>query len=68
MKSPSSFDSNVKRVEKIVSQLNQEDLPLEKGVKLFKEGMELIHKCRQQLQEAKDQVKIYLEEENNLEK
>ncbi|MDK2920665.1 MAG: exodeoxyribonuclease small subunit [Desulfonauticus sp.] len=60
-----SFDQNLKDLENIVEKLNQEDLPLEEGVQLFKQGMEILEKCKEQLNKAKDEVKIYLENTKN---
>jgi len=62
-----SFEDKIQKLEKIVTQLNSGDLPLEKGVKLFKEGMELVKECNLQLAKAKSEIKIYLEkdEESN---
>lgn len=59
-----SFEQNLKKIEKIVEALKEEDLPLEKGVSMFKEGMKLLETCKQQLKKAQDEVKIYLEEQD----
>ena len=53
------FEKRLERLQAIVSRLEEEDVPLEEGVALFKEGSELAQYCRKQLQEAKHQVEIY---------
>ncbi len=54
------FEARLKRLEDIVAQLEDADLPLEKGVDLFKEGAELAKTCRRQLEQAKNQVQVYV--------
>ncbi|ACV69044.1 exodeoxyribonuclease VII small subunit [Desulfohalobium retbaense] len=53
------FEQRLERLQAIVSRLEEENVPLEEGVALFKEGSELAQQCRRQLQEAKHQVEIY---------
>ncbi|WP_456324890.1 exodeoxyribonuclease VII small subunit [Desulfonauticus submarinus] len=60
-----SFDNNLKKLEEIANLLSQDDLSLEKGIKLFKEGMKIIAKCKTQLQKAKDEVETYLQSKEN---
>ncbi len=55
------FESQLKRLQDIVRQLEAGDLPLEKGVELFKEGTELAKACRKRLDEAKTEVEILAE-------
>ena len=42
------FESSLKKLEKIVSELEEGDLPLEKSIKAFEEGIKLtstVKKC-----------------------
>lgn len=55
------FEAQLKRLQDIVRQLEQGDLPLERGVELFKEGTELAKACRKRLEEAKSEVEILSE-------
>lgn len=48
-----SFEKNIERLQQIVEQLESGDLPLEKGVALYKEGQELAASCRGQLESAR---------------
>jgi exodeoxyribonuclease VII small subunit len=53
-----SFEKNLERLEKIVSQLEAIDLPLEKALQLYEEGMQLSAACQKQLDEAEGRVEI----------
>lgn len=51
-----TFEENLERLGKIVSELEKGDIPLEKAVELYGEGVKLSALCRKQLNEA--QIKI----------
>jgi exodeoxyribonuclease VII small subunit len=48
-----SFEKNLERLQQIVEQLESGELPLEKGVTLYKEGLSLATSCRTQLDQAR---------------
>lgn len=52
------FDANLTELQRIVTRLESEDLPLEAGVALFKEGVALAKSCRRQLETAKNEVTL----------
>jgi exodeoxyribonuclease VII small subunit len=54
-----SFEQQMARLQEIVTQLENEDLPLEQGVALFQEGTALAKSCREQIKNAKHKVQIY---------
>jgi exodeoxyribonuclease VII small subunit len=54
-----TFEEQLQRLQEIVASLEQDDLPLERGVELFREGCELAKSCREQLKEAQHKVQIY---------
>ncbi|MFO7876638.1 MAG: exodeoxyribonuclease VII small subunit [Desulfovermiculus sp.] len=54
-----SFEQQLARLQEIVAQLEDENLPLEHGVALFEEGTVLAKSCREQIQKAKHKVQIY---------
>lgn len=54
-----SFEQQLARLQEIVAQLEDENLPLEQGVALFEEGTVLAKSCREQIQKAKHKVQIY---------
>lgn len=45
----------LENLEKIVEELNNKDLDIEKGMEEFKKGVELIQFCRAQLKTAENQ-------------
>ena len=55
---PPSFETNLSRLDSIVRQLEEPDLPLEKALKLYEEGMQLSRVCQKQLEEAEGRVEI----------
>lgn len=52
------FDARLAELQDIVARLENEDLPLEAGVALFKEGVVLARACRKQLESAKNEVMV----------
>jgi exodeoxyribonuclease VII small subunit len=54
-----SFEQQLARLQDIVTQLEDENLPLEQGVALFEEGTVLAKSCREQIKKAKHKVQIY---------
>jgi exodeoxyribonuclease VII small subunit len=55
---PESFEKNLERLEAIVSELEQADLPLEKALEFYEEGMKLSEICHKQLEEAEGRIEI----------
>lgn len=53
-----SFEERLERLKEIVNGLERGDLPLEDGVSLFKEGLELARGCSGQLEKARNEVKV----------
>lgn len=52
-----SYEDSVKKVEDIIGQLNGGELPLDKAVEAFKQGMNELESCRKALENAKLTVK-----------
>lgn len=57
-----AFEAVIERLEEIVEQLEQGDLPLERSVELFEEGTRLTQAGMGKLDEAERRVSILLEE------
>lgn len=57
-KKESGFDVKLAELQRIVARLENEELPLETGVALFKEGVLLAKSCRKQLDFAKNEVML----------
>jgi exodeoxyribonuclease VII small subunit len=53
-----SFENNLQRLDGIVHELEEAELPLEKALELYEEGMRLTGICQQQLEEAEGRVEI----------
>ena len=56
VKKKQSFEASLKRLEEIVSSLEQGDATLADSMKLFEEGTGLIQSCTALLDEAEQQV------------
>ena len=54
------FEECLQRLEKIVQELEKGDVPLEKSLTLFEEGMHLSSTCRKELEQAEGKVEILL--------
>jgi exodeoxyribonuclease VII small subunit len=53
-----SFEKNLERLDGIVRELEDADLPLEKALQLYEEGMKISEICHKQLEEAEGKVEI----------
>ena len=57
------FESKVEAAKKIMEQLMDPEIPLEKSVKLYKEGMALLKEAGEILEKAKIEVETIEKEE-----
>ncbi len=57
-----TFEQSMKQLEKIVRELEDGDLPLEKALKKFEEGMKLTRFCSAKLDETEKKVSILLKD------
>ncbi len=55
-----SFEQSMSQLEKIVESLESGDLPLEKAMKKFEEGVKLSNYCSEVLDETEKKVSILL--------
>ena len=60
-KSANSFEGSLEKLEKIVRQLEEEEVSLEDSLKLFGEGKELVQRCEEELQAVENKVKQLME-------
>ena len=60
------FEECLQRLEGIVQELEKADIPLEKSLTLFEEGMQLSASCRKELEEAEGKVEILLKQNGKL--
>ena len=61
-----NFEECLQRLEKIVQELEKGDVPLEKSLTLFEEGMQLSSASRKELEQAEGKVEILLKKNGKL--
>lgn len=61
-----NFETSLSTLERIVAQLESGDLPLERALELFEEGVGLAGQCQSQLQEAERKVEMLLRERGEI--
>ena len=57
-----TFEQSMKQLEQIVQELESGDLPLEKAIKKFEEGVQLSKSCSKMLDETEKKISILLED------
>ena len=57
---PKSFEASLEALERIVQQLEQGDLPLEKSLELFEQGIGLSRQCQDRLSQAERRIEVLL--------
>ena len=55
--SKKTFEQAIKRLEEIVAELEEGNLPLEESLKIYEEGVELTKFCFTKLNETEDKIK-----------
>ena len=55
-----TFEQSMKHLERIVKELEDGDLPLEKAIKKFEEGMKLTKLCSAKLDETERKISVLL--------
>lgn len=60
MKENIDFEEAMKRLEDIANELENGDLPLEKSVEKFEEGIKLSKKCNEILEKAQKKISILI--------
>jgi exodeoxyribonuclease VII small subunit len=55
-----TFEQSMKQLEQIVRELEDGDLPLEKAIKKFEEGMKLTKLCSAKLDETEKKISVLL--------
>lgn len=57
---PKSFEASLEALERIVHELEQGDLPLEKSLELFEQGISLSRQCQDRLNQAERRIEVLL--------
>ena len=55
---PKNFETSLEELERIVRELERGDLPLEKSLELFEQGVKLSRACQERLNEAERRIEI----------
>ncbi|QCC85749.1 exodeoxyribonuclease VII small subunit [Desulfovibrio desulfuricans] len=58
-KTDNTFEKKMARLQEIVAALENGDLPLEKGMALYKEGAACSRYCREQLEKARHELEVW---------
>ena len=62
-KTDNTFEKKMARLQEIVAALESGDLPLEKGMALYKEGATCARYCRQQLDKARHELEVWQDDQ-----
>lgn len=57
-----TFEESLDELEKIVKQLEEGDLPLEKSLELFEKGVKLSRECRERLTNAERRIEVLMKD------
>lgn len=60
------FEECLQRLEVIVNELEKGEVPLDRALQLFDEGVKLSDSCRKELEEAEGKVEILLKRNGKL--
>lgn len=59
-----SFEEGIEKLESIVRELEQKEVPLDQALGLFQEGVQLVQNCSRLLEYAEKQMQVLLENPN----
>jgi exodeoxyribonuclease VII small subunit len=57
---PKTFESSLEQLELIVRELEQGELPLERSLELFEQGVKLSRECQERLNQAERRIEILM--------
>ncbi len=63
-----SFETSLKRLEKIVDEMENSQLDIDKAMSLFEEGISLVNQCSKKLDETKKKIEILVEKNGKIRK
>ncbi|RKY37197.1 MAG: exodeoxyribonuclease VII small subunit [Candidatus Omnitrophota bacterium] len=61
------FDQALQKLEEIVKELESPDVPLEKALSLFEEGIKLVKFCTKKLSEVERKIEVIMKDEQTQE-
>lgn len=62
----SGFESDVRQLEALLEDMENEGLTLEEAIQKFERGVKLVQKCQQALEQAEQKIKVLMKD-NKLE-
>lgn len=65
--SKENFEDSMKKLEEIVTELENGNLNLEESVTKFEEGMKIAKQCNQKLEDSEKKITILLERDGEVE-
>jgi exodeoxyribonuclease VII small subunit len=57
---PKTFETSLEELERIVRELEQGELPLEKSLELFEQGVKLSRECQERLNQAERRIEVLM--------
>ncbi|MDL1967015.1 MAG: exodeoxyribonuclease VII small subunit [Deltaproteobacteria bacterium] len=63
MAAKTNFEQSMKKLEKIVQELESGDLPLEEAMQKFEEGIKLSRICSKKLDETEKKITLLLQDQ-----
>ena len=57
---PKNFETSLEELERIVRELEQGELTLEKSLELFEQGVKLSRECKERLTQAERRIEILM--------
>ncbi len=57
---PKTFEASLEALEQIVNELERGDLPLERSLELFEQGIGLSRQCQERLSQAERRIEVLL--------
>ena len=61
-----TFETSLSKLEQITADLEQGELGLDKSLKKFAEGIQLVEFCNERLEDARNQVELLIEKNGQL--
>jgi exodeoxyribonuclease VII small subunit len=59
-----TFEASLAELERIVRELERGELPLEKSLELFEQGVKLSRECQERLNEAERRIEVLLKDDD----
>lgn len=66
-KPTADFETSLKRLETLVTQMEQGDMPIEDALKAFEEGIGLTRDCQSILDQAEQKVQVLIDNRGTIE-